>query len=1199
MVGRSEGLGGLGGLGGSWSVLRFGCFCWIGLLVCVVCLFLGWAVSPVVASGGVPLKRAVLGRVSGRDGRASRRVVRRRLGRHGAGKVSRRRRRSAPRHRARSASGGLAGGSSLVGDSLAGGGLNELTGGEEERASRDAELASPPAVNQRIQSQTAYEGYSSEQAQALAGEKFGALIQQAEGGPPALPVGVRIVGFPSDFGATVELPEGGHGALASVSPMAVQTSSGRVPVDLVPRVQGSSAQGSGFEPITPSSGLHVVAGRNLSEGVSLADVGVSLTPVTAAGGELQADGVVDGASVFYGDSEAPTAGVTDVDSVVKFIPEGFSEDTFLRSSRSPSRLFFRVGMPQGAELVAVGSQAAAVRQAGQTLAIVRAPEAHDAEGSVVPVSMEVMGDTLVVSVQRGEDQYSMPIVVDPTVTDYHLTEVGKYTDWVYGHNGSDFHWSYGENNLSLETDDGPSEKERYSEGQFALLEYPTQKESRVYGFIANTTSSILYKKNLEYTGLEGELYIEDKGKVENLGGRPVGMPLSGEGKTTLCVVEGCAAPSVSGGEANGAFMELYAASPGESETGIELKSSSGVEVVQEKGPSAAVDTSDGSLDGLTNGAHGGHWVKASAAAIGVTALDPGMGIDEFSVSSPQTPGWGHGMEQAGGCEGLQCNECWNYSSRCEAGDSTSGEPFITGLAGLSDGEDTVETKVKDAVGLSATAISVLKIDDTPPHNIVLTGLGPGGQVGDGEYQLKAEATDGSGTTASSGMSSLSLSIDGHEIDWSSASCSPGPCTAHSGTWTIFGHNYATGRHTVTVTATDNAGNTESESFSMIVHQASPVALGPGSFDPQSGEFSLSATDVSMPNGLTVSRSYGSQHLTAGLGGTLGSQWVVGLGGQESLVKQPNGSMVLTGSSGEQTIFAPNGSDGYISPAGDSNLMLSTSPCETGQTEFRLEDANADTTTCFKVPSGGSGEVWAPHITQGAAPTDTVTYSYETVEVPSGSKKMVTRPHEALAPVPAGVGPCAPELKVGCQALTFNYATSTTANGEKWGNVEGDLTHINYTAYEASSKAMKTVEVADYLYDNLGRLRTEWDPRITPEPLKTYYGYDSEGHVTALTPPGQETWTFVYGRTAGGGSSGSVMKATRAPTSASVWSGTDVSNTVMPEVVGSSTTGTRMAVTEGKWSGSPVVYGYQWEDCNASGGECVAIPGATKGLRLSS
>jgi YD repeat-containing protein len=36
----------------------------------------------------------------------------------------------------------------------------------------------------------------------------------------------------------------------------------------------------------------------------------------------------------------------------------------------------------------------------------------------------------------------------------------------------------------------------------------------------------------------------------------------------------------------------------------------------------------------------------------------------------------------------------------------------------------------------------------------------------------------------------------------------------------------------------------------------------------------------------------------------------------------------------------------------------------------------------------------------------------------------------------------------------------------------------------------------------------------------------------------------------------------------------------------------MSVSQGTWTNSPLAYSYQWEDCNASGGECVPIGGAT-------
>ncbi len=657
---------------------------------------------------------------------------------------------------------------------------------------------------------------------------------------------------------------------------------------------------------------------------------------------------------------------------------------------------------------------------------------------------------------------------------------------------------------------------------------------------------------------------------------------------------------------------------------------------------------------------------------------------------------------------------------------------------------------------------------------------------------------------------------------------------------------------------------------MVVHAPSPVAVGPGQVNPQSGEFDLSATDVSMGGGLSVSRSYRSRHLMTGAEGPISSQWGLSLGGQETLVKQPDGGMLLTEGSGAQTSFSPDGKGGFVSPGGDSNLVLSSTPCKMGATEYMLRDGTANTTTCFAVPSGGSGEVFTPSISEGPVATDTVTYSYRTLKsseysipaksfpeqivsgpdgdlwftdhetnkigkittsgsvteysLPSGSWPMgitagpdgnlwftdvgsskigkittsgtvteyalpseswpyeitkgpdgnlwftdggsrrigkittsgtiteyllvsgnapegittgpdgnlwfteegaskigkitttgstteytlperdyprniaagpdgnlwfteegpdkigkittsgsiteystnsettgivkgqdgnmwftswrmgevgkittagsvteysvpsggepygitsgsdgniwytnlvtnkigmmltlgaITEPTEALAPVPSGVS-CSPELKPGCRALTFNYASATTASGEiqsAWGDYAGHLSRVYYTAYDPVSKGMKTVEVAHYLYDNQARLREEWDPRISPG-LKRAYGYDSEGHVTALTMPGQESWAFSYGTITSDKGAGRLLKADQAPASAVLWGGEATKNVEGPKLSGEPFVATRMTVSDGGWSVAPVLYGYQWEDCNLFGQGCVAIPGAT-------
>ena len=95
---------------------------------------------------------------------------------------------------------------------------------------------------------------------------------------------------------------------------------------------------------------------------------------------------------------------------------------------------------------------------------------------------------------------------------------------------------------------------------------------------------------------------------------------------------------------------------------------------------------------------------------------------------------------------------------------------------------------------------------------------------------------------------------------------------------------------------------------------------------------------------------------------------------------------------------------------------------------------------------------------------------------------VIEPVENLASVPAGVscGKEISELKEGCRALKFEYATATSAKGEKaseWGEYAGHLAKVKYIAWNASKTKTETT-VGEYTYDLKGRLRAEWNPQIT-------------------------------------------------------------------------------------------------------------------------
>ncbi len=956
-----------------------------------------------------------------------------------------------------------------------------------------------------------------------------------------------------------------------------------------------------LEPSRPWEGVGVQIPERLGDGVSLTSGGVSLTPVDEHGVALGgSEGSVVGSTVFYGSTETDTA------VAVKPTTFGFDLQTFLFSASSPQTLYFHVGVGEGVSLRQSEGPGGGVQviDAGQVIAGLAAPSAVDAEGTPVPVAMSLTGDTLSLTVDHAEGSYLYPIVVDPalTVRDKYLDLPGN---WTFGTNNKEAFMGYEEpafGELPQVVGVRSTSPDKYTEGQWGVVQYPTQHKSRVYEFFAHTE---VYNGALNETIQASLVIANNKAEIENTGGKAVVLAnTKSDNENTLCVESDCGTGSVAEHHENYAQLEEHALATGENNGfGAQLTTASAstfVAVAQETGPSISVDTTDQTFGSAPNGAYPGQWINGSGK-IGTVPTDPGIGISAASYSSPQDSGWGHGFQAVSGCHGVQCDECWNFSSRCESGHSTSGEPLAYSLSGLPDGEDTVEVKAENATGETAATTGKVLMDSTPPHNITLSGLGSGNQLGEYEHShVKIEATDGSGSTPSSGMKSIAVTVDGREISKPQGSCPKGPCTA-SGEWEINGAELGVGAHRLKATATDNAGNLETAEFTVTVHHATPVAVGPGSVGPLSGELSLGATDVSVSSpgsSLTVSRSYGSRHLTAGSQGPLGPQWSLSVGGQESLTKLSTGSVTLTAATGGQTTFASKEGGGFNSPPGDANLTLSETKNGKGElTEYVLKDAADAATTYFSSLSGPSSSLWKPTKQEGPLPAQKVRYIYQTVEG-------VTEPKWAIAPEPAGLSfSCVSQaeksekLGKGCRALYFKYAEKTKESiGENetgWGEYKGRLQQVLFDAYNPAKGIEKMQEppVAEYLYDKQGRLRAEYNPQIE-HPLKTTYGYDGEGHVTALTSPGQESWAFTYGSIAGDSSPGRLLKTTQAAVSAALWNGKLPENTKAPELTRAPVVGVRIAVSTGTWSNSPIVYGYQWEDCNTEGKECTPILGAT-------
>jgi streptogramin lyase len=1372
---------------------------------------------------------------------------------------------------------------SLASDPLTVAGVQWLDGGQQEYDQLLAARLDPQAVYARQRSRTAFEHLSSTRVAGLLARTFPDVVNRPSGGASAILRGARVLGYASSHAIEVALPGDRRGIVESSAAVAKRAGNGRfAPIDLA-----VVRSGGGFAPANPD--LRVSIPGNLSSGVGVPAAGVSLTPVTAGGHALRGSGALVNASVVYANALPAT------DALVKPTATGFQLDAALRSLASPQRLYYSVGVPMGSKLLSDrGSGAVRVVRGHSTLATISAPSATDAAGTPVPARMSVVDHTILVSVAHRSGSYLYPIEVDPEVNDSQLAETTgkKRSNWEFK-SSNEARFAHkaiyeGAGKERLETS-GVAE---YAASEFAYWAYETNGNSKIYELKTKTSAKNKGNKIESFLEYQTGATRENKKMLSN----ELEEPEYAEKVTTFCAwnaskVEECL--PTSGKEKNAVrFQQSATANPGASFKFSDTMSEGIVSITEPSSDHASTsfNTTSPEVEGeviiegkkvvqkRTNALYGsGSWLTNSKGALQMISKDPGIGVSATHLEYEKSAGsWErlsehNYLEVENACQGVQC-----YPEHAE---------YWTLDAKLPDGEDKIRYRAQEAMAGTeslaeeAASTKTVKVDTAAPHGIFLNGLPWGNELSEKPYKLVAEATDGVGTTvAGSGIKKLALFINGVEQSelgtQTGCTIAKGACTAKA-EWSINGAELGAGHHAIVIVATDNAGNESRLEETISIHHSTPVALGPGSVDLQSGDYALSATDVNMGSGLTVGRNHSSRATQAGEEGPLGPQWSLNLGTTESLVEMVDGSLMLTDASGKQAIFAKTGAGEFEPPVGDSNLKLTLEENKETKTKlaYYLEDAAKHTKTKFTLP-GGATKTWVPSKQEGTVATDTVSFSYQTASgvneyalpakslpdtivtgpdgelwfdrqnqaeergwiakigtsgtpiteysmpfgaaisfatgpegnvwftspsgigkitsggtiteystitsgipegittgpdgnlwftapsankigksttsgamtaysLPAGSEPshitagpdgnlwftdsqsrkigkittsgaiteygpastspvgivtgpdgklwvaaygkidkittsgamteytlptgsdvhsitagpdgnlwyanfgkstigkittsgavteyalpaesgpdaitvgpdrklwfvdefsskvgtittagVIVEPTEELAPVPAGVS-CSPEMKAGCRSLKFKYATTTTATGEaqsEWGEYKGRLAKVLLDAYEPVSKKMQETAVAEYSYDKLGRLRVEWDPRISPT-LKTSYGYDAEGHVTALTPPGQESWAFIYGASQGDAGTGRLLKVVRAPASEALWAGENVK--VKPlggaTITGSPIVGVRMTVSDGSWTGSPVAYGYQWEDCGASGKDCAAISGAS-------
>jgi len=282
-------------------------------------------------------------------------------------------------------------------------------------------------------------------------------------------------------------------------------------------------------------------------------------------------------------------------------------------------------------------------------------------------------------------------------------------------------------------------------------------------------------------------------------------------------------------------------------------------------------------------------------------------------------------------------------------------------------------------------------------------------------------------------------------------------------------------------------------------------VGPGSVSLLTGDFQVSAGDVSAPtfNGtLSIGRSLttlATPAETAGPTGVFGPGWSASLPGTDAGAgdasvddQTSNGYIDIRDSDGSSSTYEATSSVSTypISFTGVGDAAAHGSMLQkTNASTVVLTDTDGTKTTWTSTSSG-----WLATGVQEPGSQTATSYTRD-------STGRITR---ILGPLPTGIScTAAPDTTIGCRSLKLTYTTMTVG-----GVTLTRLQAATFVAYNPQTSAMVSVEVASYDYDTNGRLAYAWDPRISLN-LRTAYTYDSTGRLSTIAAPGLAAWTLNY------------------------------------------------------------------------------------------
>ncbi|WP_327357917.1 DNRLRE domain-containing protein [Streptomyces sp. NBC_01304] len=292
-------------------------------------------------------------------------------------------------------------------------------------------------------------------------------------------------------------------------------------------------------------------------------------------------------------------------------------------------------------------------------------------------------------------------------------------------------------------------------------------------------------------------------------------------------------------------------------------------------------------------------------------------------------------------------------------------------------------------------------------------------------------------------------------------------------------------------------------------------IGPGTVNLLTGAYTLSATDATAWGVSAERTAISRRHVTAnqlGLAEVFGPGWAPGsaaetTGAAYTSVRKTSGSSVQVMFADGDGIDFTRTDHGWKPEVGSEDLTLTGS--ESGS--FTLTDTAGIKTTFKKASPQAS--TWLMTTSERPVKDSTTEMVYEPVIV---NHHTLARPKYIVAPTSAAKqSVCAktPATR-GCRVLEYVYATSTTADPTPGhtGDMTGQVKQIRLWATAPGATKSTPTAIAAFAYGVSKRLYSTWDPRLTAR-LKTGYRYDAAQRITGVIPPGEQPYTFTYGRAA--------------------------------------------------------------------------------------